>query len=180
MFWKKKQLWNNFIVQENGWYVFHFLTIHTNWEFFRFSFMTVVYRSCAHLQQNVIFYNRPCFYLVSLTTRCLPRASIIQFLSFTRRYNTKRCTVAKICFIDRRMSTKVNIHNDRGGKQPHTCKTKLKRRTNSGATPWLSLCWIPEIRRRIVVGCRNFRHTVLFSMVFCRLGKWKRCRDRTV
>lgn len=51
---KKNQLWNNFIVQENGWYVFHFLTIHTNWEFFRFSFMTVVYRSCAHLQQNVI------------------------------------------------------------------------------------------------------------------------------
>lgn len=84
---------------------------------------------------KMLFYNRPCFYLVSLTTRCLPRASIIQFLSFTRRYNTKRCTVAKICFIDRRMSTKVNIHNDRGGKQPHTCKTKLKRRTNSGVTP---------------------------------------------
>lgn len=41
----------------------------------------------------------------------------------------------KICFIDRRMSTKVNIHKNRKGKTAPHMQAELKRRTNSGATP---------------------------------------------
>lgn len=80
---KTARLEDNYIVQENAWDVFYFLTIHTNREFFRFSFMTVFYLARALTYNKMLFYNRPCFYLVSLTTRCLSPALIIQFLSFT-------------------------------------------------------------------------------------------------
>lgn len=104
-----------------------------NREFYRFSFMTVVYLARALTYNKMLFYNHPCFYLVSLTTRCLPRAPIIQFLSFTI-YNTKRCTVEKYVLLIEESPLKLIFIKTEGENSP-THASKIKEENKLRATP---------------------------------------------